>query len=90
MRGGEEVTFLVAFLEQTLFPTTSRKFASAAPSLVRVHRGGHGDLDDDMFAFEGIVVVVDSVAVSTARLKLEIMSASSLLLFEEGSDDAGR
>ena len=28
--------------------------------LVRVRRGGHGNLDDDVLAFVGVVIVVDS------------------------------
>ena len=57
--------------------------------MVRVCHGGHGDLDDEVLAFEGIVVVVDSAIGGVARLELEIVGASNLLFFEEGSDDAG-
>ena len=42
-----------------------------------------------MLAFVGIVVVMDSAIGGTAGLELDVVSASSVFLFEEGTDDAG-
>ena len=42
-----------------------------------------------MLAFVGIVVVMDSAIGGAAGLELDVVSASSVFLFEEGSDDAG-
>ena len=57
--------------------------------LVRVCGDGHGELDDDVLAFVGIVVVMDSAIGGAAGLELDVVSASSVFLFEEGTDDAG-
>ncbi len=57
--------------------------------MVRVRRGGHGDLDDDVLALEGIMIGVDSAVGGAAGLELEIFGASSPLLFKECGDDAG-
>ena len=57
--------------------------------LVRVCRGGHGNLDNDVFAFVGIVIVIDSAVGGVACLELNVFSAGGALLFEEGGDDTG-
>ena len=57
--------------------------------LVRVRCGGHSNLDDDVLAFVGIVIVVDSAVCGASCLELNVFGASGALLFEEGGDDAG-
>ena len=57
--------------------------------LVRVCRGGHFDLDDDVLAFVGIVVVIDSAVDGAAGLELNVFGASGALFFEERGDYAG-
>ncbi len=54
--------------------------------LVKVCSGGHGKLEDDVLAFQGVVVVVNSAIGGTARLELEVIVASSALFFEKGCD----
>ncbi len=56
--------------------------------MVRVCSGGHGKLEDDVLAFQGIVVVVNSAVGGTTRLELEVVAASSALFFEEGCDNS--
>ena len=57
--------------------------------MVGVCSGGHGKLEDDVLAFQGVVVVVHSAIGGTARLELEvIVSVSSVLFFEEGCDNS--
>ena len=53
--------------------------------MVGVCNGRRGELDDDV----GFVVVIDSAVGGSAGLELDIVNASSALLFEKGSDDAG-
>ncbi len=57
--------------------------------LVRVCCGGHGNLDNNMLAFVGIVVVIDSAVGGAACLELNVFGAGGALLFEEGGDDDG-
>ncbi len=57
--------------------------------LVRVCRGGHINLDDDVLAFVGIVVVIDSAVDGAAGLELNVFGASGALFFEERGDYAG-
>ncbi len=57
--------------------------------LVRVCRGGHGNLDDDVLAFVGVVIVIDSAVGGAACLELNVFGASGTLLFEESGDDVG-
>ena len=52
--------------------------------MVGVCNGRRGELDDDV----GFVVVIDSAVGGSAGLELDIVNASSALLFEKGSDDA--
>ena len=56
--------------------------------MVGVCSGGHGELEDDVLAFQGFMEVVHSAVGGTARLKLEVVIARSTLFFEEGCDDA--
>ena len=57
--------------------------------MVRVRRGGHGNLDDDVLLFVGVVIVADSAVGGASCLELNVFGASSTLLFEVGGDDAG-
>ena len=57
--------------------------------MVRVCRGGHGNLDDDVLAFVGVMIVIDSAVGGAGCLELNVFGASGALLFEEGGDDAG-
>ena len=57
--------------------------------MVRVCRGGHGNLDDDVLAVVGVVIVIDSAIGGAACLELNVFGASGTLLFEEGGDEAG-
>ncbi len=57
--------------------------------MVGVCSGGHGKLEDDVLAFQGVVVVVHSAVSGMARLELEVIVTSSALFFKEGCDDAG-
>ena len=57
-------------------------------SLVGVRRGGHGNLDDDVLAFVGVMIVVDSAVGGAACLELNIFVSSGTLLFEEGGNHA--
>ncbi len=57
--------------------------------MVGVCSGGHGKFEDDVLAFQGVMVVVDSAVRCTARLELEVIVASSALFFRERCDDAG-
>ncbi len=56
--------------------------------MVGVCSGGHGELEDDLLAFQGIVVVFHSAVGGKARLELEVVVAGSALFFEEGCDDS--
>ena len=56
--------------------------------MVGVCSGGHGKLEDDVLAFQGIVVVVSSAVGGTARLELEVVVTSSALFFKEGCDNS--
>ena len=49
----------------------------------------HGNLDDDVLAFVGVMIVIDSAVGGAACLKLNIFGPSGTLLFEEGGDDSG-
>jgi hypothetical protein len=51
---------------------------------------GIGKLEDDVLAFQGIMVAVHSAIGGTAGLELEVVVASSTLFFEEGCDDSRR
>ena len=57
--------------------------------LIRVRRGGHGNLDNDVLAFVGVVVIIDSAVCGAAGLELNVFGAGGALFFEEGGDDAG-
>ncbi len=52
--------------------------------MVGVCSGGHDKLDDDVLAFEGVVVVIHSAIGGMGRLELEVVVASSMLFFKEG------
>ena len=57
--------------------------------LVRVRRGGHGNLDNDVIAFVGVVVIIYSAVGGAARLEMDVFGVGGALFFEEGGDDAG-
>ncbi len=54
--------------------------------MVGVCSGGHGELEDDVLAFQVIVAVVNSSIGSMVRLESEVIVVSSVLFFEEGCD----
>ncbi len=56
--------------------------------MVGVCSGGHGKLEDEVLAFQGVRVVVNSAIGGTARLELEVIVASSALFFKEGCDNS--
>ncbi len=56
--------------------------------MVGVCSGRHGELEDDVIVFQGIVVVVSSTLSSMAILELEVVVASSALFTEEGCDNS--
>ncbi len=58
--------------------------------MVRVCCGGHGELEDDVLAFQGVMVVAHSAVGGTARLELEVIIAGSALFFKEGCDNSRR